>query len=155
MKLSAIFALGLLALLAYVNPAASQSSYDPCSTITGSSVPKSSVAIAVTTAATTSLIAPVTGAAIYVCGFSVTISEVVTTANTMKFVYGTGATCGTGTADLTGAYGTGGVTAGIPIVLAAGGSQTLFSTPVSQRLCVTTTIGGSAAFSGVLTYVQQ
>src|SRR5882724_2911384 len=96
---------------------------DPCSYAA-----KSNVAIAITTATTTSLVAISGSTSIYVCGFSVTISQVVTTANTILFEYGTGATCGTGTNVLTGTYGTGGVTAAAPITVSYGGSgSTIFS----------------------------
>lgn len=140
---------------AQVNPGPGQATYDACASIQGTSPVKSSVVIAISTAATTSLIAPVSGSAIYVCGFVLTISDVVTTANTIKFQYGTGATCGTGTQDLTGSFGTGSVTAGIPTTVAAVMNGSLFSTPISQRLCAVTTIGATGFFSGVLTYVQQ
>lgn len=123
---------------------------DPCMS---SNVAKSSVAINITTATTTSLVAISGTTTIYVCGFSMSISQVITTANTIAFVTGTGATCGTGTVSQTGAYGTGGITAAAPIVVSAAGS-TLFKSLAGDRLCATTTIGASAAFVGLLTYVQ-
>jgi hypothetical protein len=92
---------------------------------------------------------------IYVCGISMTISEVITTPNTILFEYGTGATCGTGTTSLTGKYGDGGVTAGIPIVINAANGGTVFKTAASNGLCALTAIGATASFQGVLTYVQQ
>lgn len=141
--------------VAQVNPGPGNATYDACASIQGTSPVKSSVVVAITTATTTSLIAPVTGAAIYVCGFTITISEVITTPNTIVFEYGTGATCGTGTTALTGKLGDGGVLAAAPIVIAANMNGSLFSTPISQRLCALTAIGGSASFQGVLTYVQQ
>jgi hypothetical protein len=125
---------------------------DPCQS---TEIAKTSVVISITSAATTSLVAPSASTVIYVCGFSMSISQVVTTANTIKFQTGTGATCGTGTADQTGAYGTGGVTAGIPIVVAMSPGHTIFKSAAADRLCAVTTIGASAAFMGVLTYVQQ
>jgi len=124
---------------------------DPCQS---ANTTKTSTVVNVTTA-TTTLIATSTGNGVSICGFSMTISQVVTTANTLKFVRGTGATCGTGTADLTGAYGTGGVTAAAPLVLAVSGAGTLFKSTGSENICVTTTIGASAAFTGVVTYVIQ
>jgi len=129
-----------------------QSSFDPCFS---NGVVKSSVVIEITTAATTSLVAPVTNASIYICGFSLTISQVVTTANTFRLVYGTGATCGTETVNLTGTYGSGGITAGIPLSINFTTGSAAMTTPVSQRLCATTTVGASANFQGVLTYVQR
>lgn len=125
---------------------------DPCQS---SAVAKSSVTISISSAATTSLVAPNGSQVIYVCAYVMTISQVVTTANTIKFVRGTGATCGTGTADLTGAFGTGGVTAAAPIVVASGTGHTQFKTAAADRLCVTTTIGATGFFHGVVTYVQQ
>lgn len=129
------------------------SAIDPCAT---PGVPKSSVPIAITTAATTSLVAPSASTVIYVCGVSMTISQVVTTANIITFVTGTGATCGTGTVSQTGGYGSGGVTAAAPLSINIGyGSHTVFKSLAADRLCATTTIGASAFFAGVLTYVQQ
>ena len=125
---------------------------DPCQS---SGTPKSSVAINITSATTTSLVAVSGSTAVFVCGFSVTISEVVTTANTIQFEYGTGAAC-TGPTVLTGLYGAGGVTAGDPIVVTYGGAgSTVFTAPASNGLCAVTAIGASGSFQGVLTYVQQ
>ena len=123
---------------------------DPCSYAA-----KSSAAISVTSATTTSLVAVSGATAVYVCGFSFTISEVVTTANTLQFEYGTGAACTSPTV-LTGLYGAGGVTAGDPIVISAGNAgATVIKAPASNGICALTAIGGSASFQGVLTYVQQ
>ena len=120
-----------------------------------SGVVKSSVAINITSATTTQLVAISGSTAIYICGFSFTISEVVTTPNTLQFEYGTSTNC-TGTNKLTGLYGGGGVTAGDPIAIAYGnGNATVFSVPASNGLCALTAIGASASFQGVLTYVQQ
>lgn len=124
---------------------------DPCSYAAKSSVP-----ISITSATTTSLVALSGSTVIYVCGFSLTISQVVTTANTFVLEYGTGATCGTGTTALTGTFGAGGVTAGIPIVITYGsGNSTVATAPAGNRLCALTAIGGSGSFQGILTYVQQ
>ena len=120
---------------------------NPCN----STAPRSHIKVAITTATTTELVPLTTGNVIYVCEFSLTISQVVTTANIIKFVYGTGTACATGTTDITGGFGTGGVTAGIPISVNGGG----FKTPISNALCATTTIGASAAFSGVVSYISQ
>lgn len=123
---------------------------DPCSYAT-----KSSVAINITSATTTQLVAISGSTSIYVCHFSFTASQVITTANTLQFEYGTSTTC-VGANKLTGLYGAGGVTAGDPIVVSAGnGNGTLFTAPASNGLCALTAIGASASFQGVLTYVQQ
>lgn len=127
------------------------SAVDPCQ---ASSVPKVSAIINVAAAATTQLVALSGTTIVYVCGFHLTISQVVTTANTLRFVYGTGASCGTGTANLTGDFGAGGVTAAPPLVISTGMSGTLFKTIAGQALCIITAIGGSGTFQGVITYVQ-
>lgn len=125
---------------------------DPCQS---SDVTKLSAPIAITTATTTQLVALSGSLTIYVCNFELTISQVVTTANTLRFVYGTGANCGTGTVNLTGDFGAGGVTAAPPLVITASSGATRFKTIGGQALCVTTAIGATAFFQGVVTYVQQ
>lgn len=125
---------------------------DPCQS---SAVAKSSVAVNLSAAATTELIAISGSTVIYICDFAFSISQVVTTANTLKFVTGTGAACATGQTNLTGLFGAGGVTAGIPIVISANSPGTVFRTPAGQALCATTAIGASGSFQGVVTYVQQ
>lgn len=125
---------------------------DPCQ---NTNAIKSSVAINIVTAATTQLVPLSAGLQIYVCEFAFTISQVVTTPNTLKFVRGTGASCGTGQVDLTGLYGDGGVTANLPLAIQSGGGNTVFTVPASNALCATTAIGATASFQGVLTYVQQ
>lgn len=123
---------------------------DPCSYALKKSAP-----IAIASATTTSLVAVSGATTVFVCGFSVTISEVVTTANTILFEYGTGAACSTPTS-LTGTYGSGGVTAGAPITVSYGnGFGTIFASAASAGICAVTAIGASGSFEGVLTYVQQ
>lgn len=131
----------------------SQANYtrDPCQ---NTNATKSSVAINISSATTTQLVALSGTLSVYVCGFSLTISQVVTTANTILFEYGTGASCGTGTTVLTGLYGAGGITAAQPIVVSEYG-LTLFTAPAGNALCALTAIGGSGSFQGVLTYIQQ
>lgn len=123
---------------------------DPCQ---NSAVAKSSAIINITSAATTALV-PVSGATtVYVCGFSMSISQVITTANTLVFEQGTGAACATSPIALTGLFGAGGITAAQPIVVTAGGS-TVFKTAASNGLCALTAIGATGSFQGVLTFVQ-
>lgn len=125
---------------------------DPCQ---DARIAKSSAPINITTAATTSLVAVSGTTSVYVCGFSASISQVVTTANTLQFEYGTGAAC-TGPVVLTGLYGGGGVTAAAPIVVAGGNSgQTIFKAPSGNGICALTAIGATASFEGELTFVQQ
>lgn len=132
--------------------AAAPNAQDACNS---SGTFKSSAIINISTATTTQLVALSGSTVVYVCSFAMTISQVVTTANTIKFVYGTGSNCGTGTTDLTGAFGTGGITAAPPITVSMTSSGSILRTAVGNALCATTTIGGSASFSGVVTYVQQ
>jgi hypothetical protein len=128
-------------------------STDPCQ---NSSVLKSSAAINISTATTTQLVAPSGSTAVYVCGFSFTISEVVTTANTLQFEAGTGGTCGAATVVKSGLYGAGGVTAGIPIVVASPGmGSTVFSSAAASGVCAVTAIGATGSFQGLVTFVQQ
>jgi hypothetical protein len=124
---------------------------DPCQTPNAT---KQSVAINISTAVTTQLVALSGTTSIYVCGFSLTISQVITTANTIQFEYGTGALCATGTTVLTGLFGAGGVTAGAPLVISASGAN-LFTAPAGNALCAVTVIGATGSFQGVLTYIQQ
>ncbi len=125
---------------------------DPCSYAA-----KSSVKIAITSATTTAMVAVSGTTTVYVCGYDFTISEVVTTANTLKFESGTGSACASPVADLTGLYGAGGVTAAAPIHVASAGngSSTVFNGGASNGVCAVTAIGATAFFEGVLTYVQQ
>lgn len=125
---------------------------DPCSSLGNA---KLSVPINITSATTTSLVGISGSTVIYVCGFTFSISQVVTTPNTLKFVTGTGATCGTSTIDATGLYGDGGVTAAAPIVVSSSVGSTIFKSPGGRGVCATTAIGTTASFQGVLTYVQQ
>jgi hypothetical protein len=118
------------------------------------SILKSSVPINITSAATTQLVAISGTTSIYVCHFSFTISEVITTANTLQFEYGTSTNC-TGANKLTGLYGAGGVTVAAPVTVSAGYGGTLFTVPASNGLCALTAIGATGSFQGILTFVQQ
>jgi hypothetical protein len=141
--LAVIFAASLLSL----GQANAQVPWNPCNT----TAVQTTVKISATTAATTELVALAAGQIIYVCDFSLSISQVVTTANTIKFVYGTGVACATGTTDITGAFGSGGITAGAPITISGKGLKTA----AANALCITTTIGATAFFSGHISYIQQ
>jgi hypothetical protein len=106
------------------------------------STANSSVAINVSTATTTQLVAISGSTKVYVTSFDVIAGG---TGN-ITFVYGTGASCGTGTTSLTGAYN---------LVAQAGiakgdGSGAILVTPSGQALCVTTSaavqMSGSVSF---------
>jgi hypothetical protein len=129
------------------------STADPCG-----SVNKSSVAISITSATTTSLVALSGTTTIYVCGFAVTIAPSATTADTFLIESGTGAACVTTQAALTGTFGNGEVPAAnttAPVQVSYGnGNATVFKTPASGVLCGVTA-GTAVNVQGVLTYVQQ
>lgn len=100
--------------------------------------------IAISSNTTSELVALATGKRIYVTSWDL-ISSV---AGTVKFVYGTGTNCGTGTTDLTGTY-----TFGTSTVFTKGnGLGMLLVVPVSNALCYTS--GGSIAAQGTVSYAQ-
>lgn len=141
----------LLALLLPL-PAQAADTQDPCTAL-----PKSSVSISFTTtgANTTSLISLVTGKAVYVCSFSVSIPTSAGAAVSLQFEYGAGAACVTSPVALTGTFGSGFVGAGAPILYEYGdGSATIFQAIASNALCMVTA-GTTVNIQGVLTYVQN
>lgn len=110
----------------------------------------------ISSATTTSLIAPVTGTNIYICGFDINQAG---GTGTILFEYGTGATCGTGTQTLTGPF-TANTSAGTTtnIVVPDNGSNQLATSfggalVPSQRLCALST--GTIVQSGYILYVQE
>jgi len=106
--------------------------------------PYRSVKIDINGAATTRLIELVAGQAIYISSWDVMAAG----AGTFKLVYGTGATCGTGTVDLTGAY----PLAANGSVNKGSGTGNLYNIPQGNSLCATTT--GAVQFSGAVSYSQ-
>ncbi len=104
----------------------------------------SSVAINVSTATTTQLVAISGSTKIYVTSFDVVAGG---TGN-ITFVYGTGSSCGTGTTSLTGAYN---LTAQSGIAKGSGVAAVLV-TPAGQALCVTTS--AAVQMSGSISYQQ-
>ena len=119
-------------------------STDPCSAGT---FQKTTAAISAAAGATTQIIAGSTGKSIYVCGYQM---SQVATAGTLQWVYGTGASCGTGTTNLSGAMG---VTASQPITYGTG-EATVFKVPMGNALCLTTSGAGGTA-SGIITLIQS
>jgi hypothetical protein len=121
---------------------------------------KQTVDFNISTATTTSIIAPITGANIYICAYDINQAG---GTGTVSIEYGTGATCGTGTVVLAGPYTanssagtttniahanvgytqmlTGTITAGVPTLVP------------SQRLCILST--GTIVQAGYLTFVQE
>lgn len=121
---------------------------DPCSYAA-----KSSVAIAITSATTTSFV-PVSGSlAVYVCGFSFTIAPSATSADNLVLEYGTGAACTSPTV-LTGGYGKGNVTTTVPnlFVSRGNGTGTILTAPSGNGICGVST-GTTVNIQGELTYV--
>jgi hypothetical protein len=118
---------------------------DPCQS---NGIAKSSVAISLASATTTQLVALAAGQSVYVCGYNFTETNV---AQTLTFEYGTGASCGTGTTTLTGAFTS---TTANTIVVGEYSGGTVFAAPTGNALCALTT-GASVVIGGTLTYVQQ
>jgi len=115
-------------------------SADPCS-----SSAKSSVAISQASAGTVQLVALSTGKKVYVCG--VTDGSAGTTPS-ISLEYGTGSSCATGTAELTGAVP---FTSGSAINIGSG-AGTVAAAPTGNAVCALTVGNGHY---GVLSYVQQ
>lgn len=145
----------LLALLALPAFAAAQttlpvlaSQADPCTTSQKIVIP-----INIVTATTTQLLALSAGKAIYVCSSVFVIAGSATTAGSILFEYGTGASCGTGTTALTGAMA-GSTTAGQPtMVPMQAGNGTQIGTIAGQALCALTA-GTTVSIQGYITVVQ-
>jgi len=114
---------------------------DPCA---NPNVAKSSVAISISSATTTQLVALSGTTHVYVCGFAFTLAG---TTPTLAFEYGTGTTCGTGTTALTGAF------SAAQSVYPPG--YTVMTAPSGNALCAVTTGTGTPLMEGVLTYVAQ
>jgi hypothetical protein len=118
---------------------------DPCQS---NGVAKTSVAINLTTATTTQLVALAAGQSVYVCGYNFTETSV---AQTAQFEYGTGASCGTGTTVLTGPFTS---TTTNTIVVGEYSGGTIMTAPTGNALCIVST-GAAVVIGGSLTYVQQ
>jgi hypothetical protein len=115
-------------------------SADPCFTS-----PKSSVAVAITTATTTQLVALSATKAIYVCGFYASTGL----SDTLKFEYGTSTNC-TGTNALTGTFTSDAAVVGNLVIA---GEGTKFVAPAGNGLCIVSV--GTGGIQGVLTFIQQ
>jgi hypothetical protein len=118
---------------------------DPCQ---NSSLAKSSVSIAITSATTTQLVALAAGKKVYVCDMTVTT---VGTSASVALTSGTGSACGTVDAVLTGAM----VPSATVGVIHLGYGGTVATTPTAgDELCLTS---GATVTSveGVLSYIQQ
>lgn len=104
-----------------------------------------SAAISTASAATTEIVAAVTGLSVKVTHFDFIAAG----ATNVTLVYGTGSNCATGTTSLTGAY---------PLTAQAGiaagnGSGIIIPVPVSKALCVTNS--AAVQVSGLVSYKQD
>ena len=104
-----------------------------------------SVVISMSAATTAQLVALVAGQRIHVCGFVLQGAAV----TTIKFVSGTGANCGTGTADLTGPFAFNTTPSTVPF---GSGVGRAFSTPIGAALCATNS--QAAQVQGVASFAQ-
>lgn len=125
---------------------------DPCAgnaaSFSSTGIPviqKKTVPISAAAAATSLLVNSGILNSVYVCGI---LFSQAATAGTVQFISGSGATCGSGTANVTGAMP---VTAGQPVSYGNGGAV-IMKTPVSNSLCLTAT-GAGGTVNGVITYV--
>lgn len=114
-------------------------SADPCM---DPNVAKSSVAVT----ATGELVALTASQVVYACGFYATLGG---TTPTVQFQTGTGSACGTGTANLSGAFAP---TVGVDLVLGHGG--TIMKSATSGALCIALA-GTTPTIAGVMSYVKQ
>lgn len=97
----------------------------------------------VTAGATTQLVALSGATQIRVCSLAITMSA----AGTAKFVYGTGANCGTGTTDITGAMP---LATGTPLAI-SGVQGSVLRGAASNALCLAAVTGN---VTGFVTYAQ-
>ena len=120
---------------------------DPCaaaiSGVSGAAAMQSAP-VAIASATTTSIVAPVTGAQITICG--IWLNSV---GGTSTIEYGTGATCGTGTTTMSGA-----LAAATTLSIFPTRQMVFGSTPASQRLCILSGTSTSAT-EGWIRYMQQ
>jgi hypothetical protein len=122
---------------------------DPCMS---SGVAKSSAPIPfISAAGTTQIVGLVAGQKIYPCAIQVTQTWNATNF-TYQWEYGTGASCGTGTTALSGAY----VISNADITTQSIAGPTLLNIPASNALCIVVVGAASpGGIAGFLSYVQQ
>jgi Flp pilus assembly protein TadG len=102
------------------------------------------VALNITTATTTQPIAPVAGKRIYICNLYASIAG---TTPTVQFEWGTGATCGTSTVLISGAFA---LAAGSVFDIGNNNGSEFFS-PLGSGFCIITT-GTTPSFQGYISY---
>lgn len=148
MKILSVVVLALWALLPTISNA-QQGNGSLCFTTNGDNcVPglqaSNSVAIAISAATTTRLVAAVTDKAIFVTSWDIMAANT----NNITLVYGTGTNCATGSVSLTGSY---------PLIAQAGiskgnGVGAILFIPKNNALCITTS--ASTLVAGSVSYVQ-
>lgn len=121
---------------------------DPCET---SSTAKITAFANITTATTTSLVAPSGTTRVFVCEIVAQLNS--TTASTILFEQGTGAACATAPAAMTATY-TNSTLVSEAIPLGAG-NGTFLTTGPGGGFCAVTTVGTSPTIPVTITFVQQ
>lgn len=125
---------------------------DPCAS---PYVTKSRTQNTITTATTTQLIPPVSGATVYLCGYTWTAIGT-TAAETIQFTTGTGATCGTGTGQMTPVLTSGVVGTNPAFHQEVGfGGATVTTGNANAGVCVVSTVGTGPSITILTSYVQQ
>jgi hypothetical protein len=102
------------------------------------------VAVSMSTATTTEMVALTAGQRVQVCGFALSAGG----ATTAKLVRGTGANCGTSTTDITAPF----EFADNSSLVYGNGVGTVVRLPTGTALCITTS--QAVALSGVITYTK-
>lgn len=129
--------------------AQAQSTQQLCYTTNGSNCIQApagfkSVPITISSATTTKMIDGVVGQSIYITAWD----GISSAAGTLKFIYGTGSSCGTGTVELTGTY-----TFGTSTVITKGnGLGPIFSIPNGNNLCLVS--ASTINIQGSISYAQ-
>lgn len=145
MKSSMLSRLTLLFVLLFASTASAQNA------VCNNAVLLQSVAVSISSATTTRVVLNTdTEKATYICGINVTMVGAAT-AQTVLVQYGTGATCGTGTTNLTGAFTASTVVGSSTVISTPPGS--FKATPVANSTCLATTTGD--AVRGVISFVVQ
>ncbi len=116
---------------------------DPCQS---PGIPKSSAVVTAPAASTTQIVTPTAGKVVYPCGWDISQATAI---GTFQFISGTGATCGTVTQNMTGAFLT---TLGIPNSY-GGAASSIAPQPIGSGVCIVTA-GAAANAAGVFTFVQ-
>lgn len=109
------------------------------------------VAINITSATTTQVVAPIVGKQVFVCGYVLNVNGSAAAQQILTFQFGTGVTCGTGTTSISGPM-RGNPVDNTPLqIFDTIGIGTSFRTPISNALCIlsatATAVGGHLSFA--------